>query len=287
MPVHTVRLVPNRPGARSALTQRRGLAQRWGLDRRPGLVSAVLVAAAAATLATPLVPAEAHGALASSRPAAGSQISTPITKVRLTFETPINSTPAVVTLTIDGAAPRPLTTTAQPQGLTALIPADITADRSRVTASQAWTITYRITAEDGHSISDQLTFTMTAPPTSTTPTSTTQPSTTQPSAAATGTPDPAPTTAPARPRSSPSPILPHQNGVNPHGTIGPDRLLVPGLAVGLIAIAALLVVVGPRLRTPRSRRKTPTQTALTIPPTTRKQLIRRRPLRRNEPRGPS
>ena len=81
------------------------------------------------------------------------------------------------------------------------------------------------------------TLTPTAPAPPPAVTSTPQPETPTPSSAT--------STGPA---ASDQPTTPHANGVNPHGKIGPDRLLGPALAIGLITLAAFLVFVGPRLR---------------------------------------
>ena len=116
----------------------------------------------AATLSTPLIAAQAHTALVTSSPAAGSQVSAPVSTVRLTFTAPIDTTSAAVTLAIDGAAPRPLTAAVERQDLIATIPAEVIADGARATGPQPWTIAYRAVYEDGHPISDQLTFTVTA-----------------------------------------------------------------------------------------------------------------------------
>lgn len=218
-------------------------AARPALIRRLGLIScallgAVVVGVVVATFATPPLAAQAHTALASSSPAAGTQVSRPVTDIRLTFSAPIDTTSAVVTLAIDGAAPRPLTTDAQRRSLIAIIPADVIADGTRATAARPWTIAYQVVSADGHSIKDRLTFTVTAA---------------QPGASAAtstpGPPQPSASTGPTSSASAASPPAagPHENGVNPHGKVGPQRLFGPGLALGLIAMAALLVVVGPRL----------------------------------------
>ena len=219
------------------------------LIRHLGLVAAALIGAMAATLSTPLIAAQAHTALVTSSPAAGSQVSAPVSTVRLTFTAPIDTTSAAVTLAIDGAAPRPLTAAVERQDLIATNPAEVIAEGSRATAPQPWTIAYRAVSEDGHSISDQLTFTVTA----TRPGASTDAASTQ---------SPSRPTASPRPASSPSassPLAqPHETGINPHGRVGAERLLGPGLAVGLIAIAALLVVIAPRLvRRPAPAQNTP------------------------------
>lgn len=217
---------------------------RSALIRLLGLVSAALLGAVAVALAAPPLAAHADSVLVASSPAGGSQVSQPVSTVQLTFSAPITATSTAVTLAIDGATPRPLTATAQREKLIATIPADVIAVAP--TAPQPWTIAYRAVSEDGHPINDQLTFTVTP----------TRPGASTP---ATSTPDPPHPTATARSTSSPSASglsgqRPHDNGVDPHGRVGPERLLGPGLAVGLIAIAAFLVVLGPRLR----RRPTPT-----------------------------
>ena len=217
---------------------------RSALIRLLGLVSAALLGAVAVALAAPPLAAHADSVLVASSPAGGSQVSQPVSTVQLTFSAPITPTSAAVTLAIGDAAPRPLTATAQRDKLIATIPADVIAVAP--TAPQPWTIAYRAVSEDGHPINDQLTFTVTP----------TQPGASTP---ATSAPDPPHPTATARSTSSPSASglsgqRPHDNGVDPHGRVGPERLLGPGLAVGLIAIATFLVVLGPRLR----RRPAPT-----------------------------
>lgn len=218
-----------------------------------GRVAAALAGAVAVTLATPPLTAPAHSTLVTSSPMAGSQVSTPVSTVRLTFTAPITTASAEVTLAVDGAAPRPLTAVVERQDLIATIPDEVIADGARATGPQPWTIAYRGVDEDGHPISDQLTFTVSATRTQASTDAASTPGPARPA-------DPPNTSSPsASSPSASSPLAPpHATGINPHAPVSVQRLLGPGLAFGLIAIAALLVVVAPRLvRRPRPPKTTP------------------------------
>jgi methionine-rich copper-binding protein CopC len=225
----------------------------WWHRGRLGRVAAALAVVVAVTLATQPLAASAHSTLVTSSPAAGAQVSAPVSTVRLTFTAPITTTSAAVTLAVDGAAPRPLTAVVERQDLIATIPAEVIADGARATGPQPWTISYRAVDEDGHPLSDQLTFTVTATRTGASTDAASTPGPARPA-------DPPNTSSPsASSPSASSPLAPpHETGINPHAPVSAERLLGPGLAIGLIAIAALLVVVAPRLvRRPRPSKTTP------------------------------
>lgn len=215
---------------------------RNGFRGVPALIRVLVVASvtlmcALAVLAAPLIVAEAHGAVTFSSPSAGSQVARPVSEVRLVFSTSIKTSSAVVTLAVDGADPRPLTTEVDRRSLIAAIPADVLAESGQARTSQRWTIGYRVMGEDGHQVDDELAFTVSNTPLA-------------PSTAAPSTPNaaqPTPSTSTGAPERSSTPESPHREGPNPHEEVSPQRWLLQVLVAGVVVLAAFLAFVGPRL----------------------------------------
>ncbi|HEY5846148.1 MAG TPA: copper resistance CopC family protein [Microlunatus sp.] len=206
----------NRPGIGSLL-------------RRPHrMVLTMLACGLTAILLITPPTAEAHTKLVSSSPEADSQVSAPISQVRLTFSSPVSDTFAVITLSVDGAQPRSLTTAIQGREVTASFPAGTTTP-----GFGRWTIAYRVVSGDGHPINDELAFTVAATrpgPATDSPAVTSASERGKATASSTGAaPQFAPSQAPA------------------HGGYNGQRWFAPSLAAVSILIAALIAIVGPRL----------------------------------------
>ncbi len=173
-----------------------------------------LLLAVVASLATAL-EASAHAALRSMIPAAGSTVTTAPKQVVLTFNEPISTSFATVTVT-DGKGGSVVSGRPVVSGET------VTQKLAQV-GSGRYTVTFRVVSEDGHPVSQKATFTVklavataSAPPT----TAPTAPASTTPSSAA-------PTS------TSSAASLPAQNGDS-----GTPTALALGIAAAALAAAA-------------------------------------------------
>lgn len=144
----------------------------------------ILLAAITALLATAL-PAFAHNEFKSSDPQGGATLDTAPTSVVLTFSEELIDGQAKITVTgPDGA--NASTGTARLSGATATLP-------FKPTAAGAYTVAYKVVADDGDVTNSSFTFTLTAAAvpapstTSTTPTTATTPTTPATPAPATNT----------------------------------------------------------------------------------------------------
>lgn len=157
--------------------------------------------------------ADAHAALKSISPKDGSSVATAPTKVVLTFNEPISTSFATVTVTgADGvvSAGKPVV-----DGVT------VTQALAPDLANSRYTVTYRVVSEDGHPVSDKTTFTVAAAATPTTSASET-----------------------SVPSATPLPATPGPTTAGPTSPVPDDaeaadsgRGLRIGLAVGVAALA--------------------------------------------------
>lgn len=161
--------------------------------------------------------ADAHAVLKSISPKDGARLSSPPSEVVLTFNEPISSSFATVTVAgTDGQSAS--------SGKARVSGTTVTQDLSGDLADGRFTITFRVVSEDGHPISGRTTFTVASPATSTT-------------AAATST-----TVAPAASSAATSAPSATAAAESDDGDGRPLRL---GLAIGVagLAIAAGLALV--------------------------------------------
>jgi methionine-rich copper-binding protein CopC len=157
--------------------------------------------------------ADAHAALKSISPKDGASLTTAPTKVVLTFNEPISSSFATVTVTgADGVASA---------GKTVVDGVTVTQALAPDLANGRYTVTYRVVSEDGHPVSDKTTFTVAAAATPTTSASETSVPSATPLPAT-----PGPTTA--------GPTSPVPDDADAAGS---GRGLRIGLAVGVAALA--------------------------------------------------
>jgi methionine-rich copper-binding protein CopC len=173
-----------------------------------------LLLAVVASLATAL-EASAHATLRSMTPAAGSTVTTAPKQVVLTFNEPISTSFATVTVT-DGkggsvASGRPV------------VSGKAVTQRLAQVGSGRYTVAFRVVSEDGHPVSQKATFTVQLPaattsaPATTTPTSTTS----------------APPSSRAPTSTSSAAALPAENGDS-----GASTALAWGLGAAALAAAA-------------------------------------------------
>ena len=157
--------------------------------------------------------ADAHAALKSISPKDGSSLATVPTQVVLTFNEPISSSFATVTVT--GAAGTVSGGKPVVDGVT------VTQALAPDLANGRYTVTYRVVSEDGHPVSDKTTFTVAA--------------VTTPSTSDTGTSVPSATPLPA----TPGPTTAGPTSPVPDNAVaaGSGRGLRIGLAVGVAALA--------------------------------------------------
>jgi methionine-rich copper-binding protein CopC len=157
--------------------------------------------------------ADAHAALKSISPKDGASLTTAPTKVVLTFNEPISSSFATVTVTgADGVVSA---------GKTVVDGVTVTQALAPDLANGRYTVTYRVVSEDGHPVSDKTTFTVAAAATPTTSASETSVPSATPLPAT-----PGPTTA--------GPTSPVPDDADAAGS---GRGLRIGLAVGVAALA--------------------------------------------------
>ncbi|TPG19416.1 copper resistance CopC family protein [Pedococcus bigeumensis] len=156
--------------------------------------------------------ADAHAALKSISPKDGSSVSTTPTQVVLTFNEPISTSFATVTVTgADGVVSA---------GKTVVDGGTVTQALAPDLANGRYTVTYRVVSEDGHPVSDRTTFTVAA-------------ATSTPSASETSVPSATPLPAtPSASRSSAASTVPDDADA-----AGSGRGLRIGLAVGVAALA--------------------------------------------------
>jgi hypothetical protein len=134
----------------------------------------VLLAASCALLLVTALPAAAHNELKSSNPAAGATVDTPPDKIVLTFAEDL--IPGKTTITVTGPdGANVAAAEAALSGPTATIP---------ITAAHAgaYTVAYKVTADDGDVTNSKLTFTLALTAATTTTTTTTSAPTTAPQA---------------------------------------------------------------------------------------------------------
>jgi methionine-rich copper-binding protein CopC len=168
------------PRHRSPLEQRRrGAAPpRWSVALL-GVVVGMLL---------PLVPAtgaQAHAVLRSISPADGAQLTQAPTQVVLTFDEPVSTSFATVTVT-DASGDSVVSGRTQVDG------AKVTRALKGDLPSGKYSVAYRVVSDDGHPVSDKTTFTLALPasdtPTSDAPTSDAPTSSTSPSSTSAATP---------------------------------------------------------------------------------------------------
>jgi methionine-rich copper-binding protein CopC len=157
------------PGSRPPEQRRRGAAPpRWSVALL-GVLLGMLVPLLAAT------GAQAHAVLRSISPADGAQLTQAPTQVVLTFDEPVSTSFATVTVTdASGASVASGRTKVDGAKVTQALDGDLTSGK--------YTVAYRVVSDDGHPVSDKTTFTLALPaadtPTSGGPTSSASPSST-------------------------------------------------------------------------------------------------------------
>ena len=132
---------------------------RRGL-RRPAAVVAVVLATAATLLAAPSSRAIAHDYLVSSSPAANSTVTTPVSRVSLTFDAVVLSygrASTAVLVTGPGKGTRHFETSC------AAIDGATVSASTALGGSGTYTVTWRVVSADGHPVSDSLRFTYRRP----------------------------------------------------------------------------------------------------------------------------
>lgn len=154
--------------------------------------------------------ADAHAALTSVSPKDGSSVDKAPTRVVLTFDEPISTSFATVTVTGPQGAVSAGRAVVDGVTVTQVLEADLPNGR--------YTVAFRVVSEDGHPVSDKTTFTVAAAAASATATD-----------APSATPLPAPSTTAV---ASPAPTLADDSGDARNG-----RGLRIGLAVGVAALA--------------------------------------------------
>ncbi|MFS3127649.1 copper resistance protein CopC [Nocardioides sp. Bht2] len=122
-----------------------------------------LSSVAALLLLLPLLglsPASAHTALVSSDPADGAELTQAPTSVALTFTETMSADLSSASLRIAGnpAVKLPLSVGDSPEILLAEVPAT-------VGSGKKWTVAYRVVSRDGHPVTGEVNFTVTAPAT--------------------------------------------------------------------------------------------------------------------------
>lgn len=162
--------------------------------------------------------ADAHAALKSISPKDGATLATAPTKVVLTFNEPIST--SFATVTVAGRAG------AVSDGKAVVDGATVTQALTTDLANGAYTVSFKVVSKDGHAVSDRTTFTVAAAATPTTATATSQggtPSATLP--ATSGAATASATVGPASPVPGDA------------DEAGGGRALRIGLAVGVAALA--------------------------------------------------
>ena len=157
--------------------------------------------------------ADAHAALRSISPKDGSSLATAPTQVVLTFNEPIST--SFATITVTGAAG------AVSAGKTVVDGVTVTQALTPDLPNGSYRVAYRVVSDDGHPVSDTTTFTVAAAASPTTSSS----ATSEPSA----TPLPAP--------SGPAAAAPSPTVSSAADEAGSGRGLRIGLAVGVAALA--------------------------------------------------
>jgi copper resistance protein C len=117
-----------------------------------------VLAAAGALLLVAAPSASAHDVFISSTPANGSTLTSPPTAIVLTFEEPPTTSGLAVALT----APDGTVSTLAPTLAGAVVTAPVTG----TLAPGAYTVAWRVVADDGHPLTGTLAFTFAAPSTS-------------------------------------------------------------------------------------------------------------------------
>ncbi len=170
-----------------------------------GLLLGVLSSLALAT------GADAHASLTSISPADGARLTSAPTRVVLTFDEPISSSFATVTVT-DGSG------TSVGAGRAEVHQGVVSQQLSRGLTSGRYTIAFRVVSEDGHPVADRTTFTLALPA----------------GGAAPGTSAPVPTMTPLTTATAPAGPGTDDAAASAPSNSTPMRL---GLAVGVGALA--------------------------------------------------
>jgi hypothetical protein len=173
---------------------------------------ASLLLAVLSSLATALA-ASAHAALRSMTPAAGSTVTTPPTEVVLTFNEAISTSFATVTVTDDDG--RPVS-----RGRPAVSGRTVTQALEEIGPGR-YTVAFRVVSEDGHPVSQKLSFAVALP----------SPTVTTPSATSASEPSPTPSSATSGPRPPTA-----QGAVGDDEEPGSNAVLW-GLGAGALAVA--------------------------------------------------
>lgn len=117
-------------------------------------VAAWIAAAAAAILAVPVAPAQAHAELLSSTPKDGASVQALPAEVALEFSEEVGTSAFLEVSASDGT----VVGDGEPEVLGATVTQSVSGDGP----SGTYTIAYRVVSADGHPISDELTFDVTA-----------------------------------------------------------------------------------------------------------------------------
>jgi len=191
------------------------------------LIVGALVAVGGALWAA--APAYAHAVLVSSDPPEGGSVSSDLAQVTLTFNDPMQNEFAQVTV-VDA------TGTQRQQGSPQVAGTQVTQAVSGLTAG-GHTVSYRIVSADGHPVTGEIAFTVTAP------------AETAPAA-----PSPEPSPEPTQSsRTAEVSVAPASNAATPEASSADDSGMSPWAVAGIgaaaaVAVSAAAVAVGRRGR---------------------------------------
>lgn len=108
-----------------------------------------------------VAPANAHSELLSSDPPAGAQLMSPPERLTLTFATDLQAEFVSAQLRVGGGEGQTLTAQVEGAALVVQVPPP-SPEPADSDAPVAWTVAYRVAATDGHSISGELVFSVSA-----------------------------------------------------------------------------------------------------------------------------
>lgn len=205
-----------------------------GIRRHRPLWALLAALYAGAALVLSAGPAAAHAELLSSDPANGATLATAPTKIRLTFGEDINPQFVQVALSSRGRAVDLAKPVVKGPVITAAVAGTM--------GGGDYVLAFRVVSQDGHPISETVTFSVAGPPSETTPTDTPAPVATDSASPSM----PAPQTEPAP---IPQPTPTYKTPQRQPTTIGhPDH--TPGIivAIGLVLAGAVLAFVEHRRR---------------------------------------
>ncbi|WP_162606255.1 copper resistance CopC family protein [Jiangella asiatica] len=197
-------------------------------------VAALAAAPAAGLTLVAAPPAAAHDVLVSSSPEEGAVVGTPLTAVELTFNNPVSTEFAQVTV-LDAEEGE------HQDGAPTVVGPTVTQAVHELPDGD-YTIAYRIVSSDGHPISGTISFSVAA--------AAAEPPTTEPAAPTTGTGEPTPSTTTGDGEPTPSPtsgtVTPAGSSEDDGGLGSTTIVLVIVAAAAVVAVVAFLAAGGRR-----------------------------------------